>query len=162
VKLDDTVWGALLALLGGVLLVHVRGFPAMPGQHVGPGMFPGVLGAGLLAGGLVLVVSGLRQRARAGARTEPWASAPAWTRSPRAVAGFAVLVAVNLLYLLAVDRLGFVVTGSVYLAAMMLVLGVPARRALPLAIVLTLAVHAAFYKLLRVPLPWGVLQGVAW
>jgi len=73
-----------------------------------------------------------------------------------------VLVAVNLLYLFAVDRLGFVVTGSVYLAALMLVLGVPPRRALPLAIVLTLAVHAAFYKLLRVPLPWGVLQPIAW
>jgi putative tricarboxylic transport membrane protein len=32
----------------------------------------------------------------------------------------------------------------------------------PLAVVVTLIIHYAFYKLLRVPLPWGLLQGVAW
>ena len=26
----------------------------------------------------------------------------------------------------------------------------------------TLIIHYVFYKLLRVPLPWGLLQGVAW
>jgi putative tricarboxylic transport membrane protein len=34
--------------------------------------------------------------------------------------------------------------------------------AITVAIVATLLVHFAFYKLLRVPLPWGVLTGVAW
>ena len=29
-------------------------------------------------------------------------------------------------------------------------------------LVATLLVHLAFYKLLRVPLPWGVLKGIAW
>jgi putative tricarboxylic transport membrane protein len=32
----------------------------------------------------------------------------------------------------------------------------------PLAIVVTLLIHYVFYKLLRVPLPWGLLQKVAW
>jgi putative tricarboxylic transport membrane protein len=32
----------------------------------------------------------------------------------------------------------------------------------PIALVLTLLIHYAFYKLLRVPLPWGVLQPIAW
>ena len=31
-----------------------------------------------------------------------------------------------------------------------------------LALVLTLAIHYCFYKLLKVPLPWGVLQSIAW
>jgi len=35
-------------------------------------------------------------------------------------------------------------------------------RALVLAVLLTLLIHFVFYKLLRVPLPWGLLQGVAW
>jgi putative tricarboxylic transport membrane protein len=30
------------------------------------------------------------------------------------------------------------------------------------AFLMALAIHYAFYKLLRVPLPWGVLQGIAW
>ena len=41
-------------------------------------------------------------------------------------------------------------------------LRVPPWRALPIAVVATLVVHFAFYQLLRVPLPWGLLQGVAW
>jgi putative tricarboxylic transport membrane protein len=36
------------------------------------------------------------------------------------------------------------------------------RTGLPLAIVLTLVIQVAFYKLLKVPLPWGVLERFAW
>ena len=44
----------------------------------------------------------------------------------------------------------------------MAVLRVRASRAIPAALVMTLLIHYAFYKLLRVPLPWGVLQPIAW
>jgi putative tricarboxylic transport membrane protein len=39
---------------------------------------------------------------------------------------------------------------------------VPLGRALLIAVVATLVIHFAFYKLLRVPLPWGVLKNWAW
>jgi len=39
---------------------------------------------------------------------------------------------------------------------------VPAKWIVPLAVAMTLGIHYAFYKLLKVPLPWGLLQGVAW
>ncbi len=156
-KINDAIWGALAALFGVALLVHVQGFPAMPGQRIGPAYFPGLIGFGLIVCGVILAVRGWR--ARAGAR---WSEMPEWSRSPRHVLGFAMLVAVNLLYLLGVDRLGFVITGIVYLTALFWVLRVPRTRIVPLAIVLTLLIHFAFYKLLRVPLPWGLLQPVAW
>ena len=41
-KLNDAVWGALFALLGAAILWHVQGFPRIPGQNVGPGLFPGL------------------------------------------------------------------------------------------------------------------------
>ena len=41
-------------------------------------------------------------------------------------------------------------------------LGVKPGRAVIIAVVSTLLIHYAFYKLLRVPLPWGVLNGIAW
>jgi putative tricarboxylic transport membrane protein len=41
------------------------------------------------------------------------------------------------------------------------VLGVPRRRAVIVAVLATLVIWYAFYKLLRVPLPWGFLTGVA-
>ena len=160
-KLNDALWGALLMLFGGALLLHVQGFPRIPGQSVGPALFPGVLAVGLAAGGLLLVVRGLRARA-AGGDGSAWWAWPAWAYASRQRRAFLILVGVNVFYVMAIDRLGFVLTGTIYLAALMWSLRVRLARAVPMAIVLTLLVHYAFYKLLRVPLPWGVLQPVAW
>ena len=158
-KLNDAIWGALIALLGSAILWHVQGFPPMPGQRVGPAMFPGVLAVALMICGAVLIVAGLRARRAAGA---PWSVAPVWLRSPPHVLAFAVLLASNVFYLLAVDRLGFLPTAFVYLAALMWVLRVRLAAVLPISLIMALLIHYVFYKLLRVPLPWGVLQGIAW
>ena len=160
-KLDDALWGALLALLGGAILWHVQGFPRIPGQNVGPGLFPGALAVAMLVCGAILIATGLKARRSAGASFR-WAVAPEWLRSGRHVVAFLVLVASNVFYLLVVDRLGFLLTAFVYLAALMWVLRVRPAVAVPVAFVMALAIHYAFYKLLRVPLPWGVLQGIAW
>jgi putative tricarboxylic transport membrane protein len=161
-KLDDTVWGALLALLGAAILWHVQGFPRIPGQNVGPALFPGLVAAALLVCGVLLIAGGLRTRRRETGSTLPWVMAPDWLRSPPHLLAFAVLVASNVFYLLVVDRLGFPLTAFVYLAALMWVLRVRLALVLPVALAMALVVHYGFYKLLRVPLPWGVLQGIAW
>ena len=156
-KLRDAVWGALLLAFAGALLLHIRSFPPMPGQRIGPAVLPGMLAVGLGVCGACLLVRDLRM-----SRGAPWAEWPAWFAARPQVAALAVLVAVNVFYLLAVDRLGFIVTGSVYLVALMLSLRVRPVRAIVVAVLCTLAIHYAFYKLLKVPLPWGLLQGVAW
>ena len=160
-KFNDVVWGVLLALLGGAIVVHVQAFPRIRGENVGPALFPGIVAAALVVCGLVLVVLGLAQR-RAGAGAPPWSQAPEWLRSPPHVLAFVVLVASNVFYLLAVDRLGFLITAFVYLTALIWVLRVRLALVLPVALVMALLIHYAFYKLLRVPLPWGLLQGIAW
>jgi len=161
VKINDALWGALFALFGAAILWHVQGFPRIPGQNVGPALFPGVLGAAMLVCGAILFVGGMKQR-RADGPAARWAVAPEWVRSHRHVLAFGVLVASNVFYLLVVDRLGFLLTAFVYLAALMWVLRVRLAVTLPVAFLMALAIHYAFYKLLRVPLPWGVLQGIAW
>ena len=160
-KINDAVWGALFALLGAAILWHVQGFPRIPGQNVGPGLFPGALAVAMLVCGAILIATGLKARRGAGT-TFRWAVAPEWLRSQRHVVAFLVLVASNVFYLLVVDRLGFLLTAFVYLAALMWVLRVRLAVAVPVAFIMALAIHYAFYKLLRVPLPWGVLQGIAW
>jgi putative tricarboxylic transport membrane protein len=160
VKIDDRIWGALLLALAGVLLWHVQGFPNIPGQQVGPAALPGAIAVGLAVCGAILFVSGIR--ARAAAVRPGWIEWPEWMASRPQLVAFAALVGVNVFYLLAVERLGFVLTGIVYLFVLMASLRVRPGRALILAALLTLAVHYAFYKLLKVPLPWGVLQQVAW
>jgi putative tricarboxylic transport membrane protein len=126
----------------------------MPGQKFGPAWFPGLVAGGLGICGVLLVTAGLRQRT-------PWAEVPEWIRSPRARAAVAALVGGLLLYVLAADTLGFHITGLVLLALWMRLLGAAWKVTLPVALVATLVIHFCFYKLLRVPLPWGVLEAFA-
>lgn len=156
-KVNDAIFGIVLMLLGGAVLAAIRGYPNIPGQPVGPALFPGLIAAGLCVCGVLLVVKGLQNRAG-----EPWLAWDDWVHSPRHIAGFAVLVGSIVFYIVAADTLGFLLTAPVILLALFLVLRVKPVTAVTVAIVATVVVHFAFYKLLRVPLPWGVLKGVAW
>ena len=158
-KFNDAVWGGLIALFGVALFAHVQSFPTIPGQNVGPALFPGIIAVALVVCGVLLVVRGVAARRHAGSA---WAEVPVWLRSRPQWLGFVVLVAVNVFYLLAVERLGFVIVAFFYLLALLRVLAVPWPRACLVSLVMALAVHTAFYKLLKVPLPWGVLERFAW
>lgn len=156
-KLNDAVFGLLLIALGGGVLFAVQGYPKIPGQPVGPALFPGLIAAGLCVCGLLLVVRGWLHR-----REQRWLAWDDWVRSPRHVLALAVLLASIVFYIVAAEALGFLPTGTIILLALFLVLRVPPLRAVVIAVVAVLLVHTAFYKLLKVPLPWGVLTGVSW
>ena len=156
-KLNDAVFGLLFMLLGAAVLAAVQGYPKIPGQPVGPALFPGLIAAGLCVCGVLLVARGWRARA-----DQPWLAWEDWVHSPRHVAALAVLLGAILFYILAADKLGFLPAAALVLVSLFLVLKVPPGRAVLIAVIAALVVHFAFYKLLRVPLPWGVLQGVAW
>jgi putative tricarboxylic transport membrane protein len=156
-KFNDAVFGLLLLALGVAVLVSVQSFPNIPGQKVGPGLFPGLIASGLCVGGLVLLVQGLRERA-----SVPWISFQSWVRSPRHLLSFVLLIASVLFYMLVSDKLGFVLTAVIVLTVMFHVLRVPLAKAILFAVLATLLIHFAFYKMLRVPLPWGVLVDFAW
>jgi putative tricarboxylic transport membrane protein len=160
-KLNDAVWGALLMLFSAVVLIHIQGFPKIPGQKVGPALFPGVLAAGLAVCAVMLIAKGLAARAQGGERAR-WIELDGWARQRRLVIAFFAVIGVNVFYILAVDRLGFILTAVVYLGTLFTVFGVRVKWVVPLALAVTLVIHYAFYKMLKVPLPWGVLQGIAW
>jgi putative tricarboxylic transport membrane protein len=163
VKLNDAVWGILCVLLAGAILIHVQGFPPIPGQKVGPDLFPGTIAVGIAVCGLLLIARGVRARlAREEGAQWQWLWLPPWLKSGRHVAAILVLVGINVFYLLVVDTLGFIPTGFLYLLAFMWVMQVRMVRAIPVALIMTLAIHYAFYKMLRVPLPWGALLPIAW
>jgi putative tricarboxylic transport membrane protein len=155
-KLADTLTGALVALLGVAVFLYARTFPPMPGQPVGPSLFPSIVGVALAALGVVLALSG-RHRPPAAAADEP-----GWISRPRMVANFAVVIGTLLFYAAIVNTLGFIPTAALFLSMLMLAFGVRRARILPLAVLIAVAVHFGFYTLLRVPLPWGMLEGVAW
>jgi putative tricarboxylic transport membrane protein len=155
-KSNDAIFGLLLLILGSVVLFAIRGYPKIPGQPVGPALFPGLIAVGLCVCGLLLLLRGLR-RPRA-----PWLVFDDWIRSPRHIAALVVLLGSVVFYIVAANALGFLPTAFIILLALFLVLRVTPTRSLLLAVVATLVVHFVFYKLLRVPLPWGLLTPYAW
>jgi putative tricarboxylic transport membrane protein len=151
-KVNDALSGAGLAALGAVVLWHVQGFPAMPGQKFGPAWFPGLIAAGLLACGALLTL-----RAAPG----PWLALPEWTKRTRPIAGVASVIGGLLFYVFAADWLGFHLTGLLLLTLWCRLFGAGWRMSLAVAMIATLAIHLSFYKLLRIPLPWGLLERFA-
>ena len=156
-KINDAIFGLVLAVLGGLVLFTVQSYPKIPGQQVGPALFPGLIAAGILVCGLILVVRGWRER-----KAAPWVTPGDWVRSPRHVAGFVLLVASVVFYIVAAEKLGFLLSAVLILTAMCYVLRVPLGRSLLVAVVASLVIHFMFYKLLRVPLPWGILVNHSW
>jgi putative tricarboxylic transport membrane protein len=154
-KINDALSGAALAALGAVVLWHIQGFPPMPGQKFGPAWFPGLIAGGFIACGALLVASRLRD-----ATSEPLFALPEWSRRARPVASVVSVIAGLLLYIFAVDTLGFHITAGALLLAWSRLLGASWRLALPVSIAATVVIHLAFYKLLKVPLPWGLLERV--
>jgi putative tricarboxylic transport membrane protein len=157
VKLNDAVFGLLLIALGAGVLFAVQGYPKIPGQPVGPALFPGLLAAGLCVAGVLLVARGWRQRGE-----QRWLAWDGWVRSPRHVLALLVVLGSLMFYIAAAQVLGFLPVATTILLVLFLVLRVRPVLAVVVAVLAALVVHFAFYKLLKVPLPWGLLQGVAW
>ncbi len=155
-RLNDTFTGALLLLLGLAIVAFAQSFPLSPGQSFGPGLFPSLAGGGLAVCGLRLLWVGVRQRGTAAMEWDDWA------RRPRMVFNCALVIGDLIFYALVVDRVGFFITAFVFVAVLFLAFGVPRRWIPLLAATVTVGLHFAFYTLLRVPLPWGWLEAIAW
>lgn len=146
--------GALLVALAAAILWHIQGFPEMPGQRFGPAWFPGLIAAGLGGCGMLLIVVGVRQRG-------PWLTLPNWVGRRRPLLGLASVIAGLVFYVLAADKLGFHIVGVALLALWIRMLGGSWRVAVAVGVVGTVVIHLSFYKLLRIPLPWGLLERYA-
>ena len=155
-KINDALGGAALVALGAAVLWHIQGFPPMPGQKFGPAWFPGLIATGLVVCGLLLMATRLRATA-----PQPLMQLPDWVRRPRAVAAIFGVVAGLLFYIFAVGTLGFHLTAMLLLLLWSRLLRASWTLAVPVAVVATVVIHLAFYKLLKVPLPWGMFVNFA-
>jgi len=156
-KFNDAISGGLLLALAIAILVNIQTFPKIPGQSIGPSAFPGLLAGILAVCAVILIERGLRERL-GGA----WITPGEWLRSRYHAGNFLLTIGVLLFYILLADKLGFIICGVVVLSALFWKLRVRPILIAPIAICVTLLIHAIFYKGLRVPLPWGLLLPVAW
>ena len=156
-KINDVLSGLLIGSLGALLFGHVQSFPPMQGQDVGPNMFPQLIAVGLMVCAVMLVFKGLKSL-----KSQAWVTAPDWLGQGRIVLGFVLIPLMLAFYVAVSESLGFLPTAVILLLALFLVFEVRLRTALPVALLGSLGIHALFYKLLRVPLPWGILEPFAW
>ena len=155
-KLGDALSGLAIVLVGLAIGAYAARFPAMPGQAIGPSAFPMMIGIGLTLLGVALTVTGTRTQHSWRVELEDW------IHKPRMVMNFSLVIASLLFYCFAVDGLGFFITAFIFLTVLFVAFGVTRVWIAPVALAVTVLMHYGFYSLLRVPLPWGVMEAVAW
>ncbi|MBI1736999.1 MAG: tripartite tricarboxylate transporter TctB family protein [Candidatus Rokubacteria bacterium] len=150
-KISDTVVGAGFVMAGAAIFAATANYPLLDEGHPGPSLFPRIV-AVLMAGfGAVLSAQGVRGRDAS--------EVIAWRQLHRS-SGFvnALFVLAGVLaFILLVDRAGFLVMSTFVLSILMWRLRVRLLWAVPISGLFTVLMYALFAKLLRVPLPLGLL-----
>ena len=157
-RLPDRVTGLFLVGLGAAAAYGGWQLPPVPGQPVGPNVFPLVIGTGLALCGLAIAF-GIGHSFEEEEELipveggQPKPAPPGWLYGLRALLPPALL----LFYVVAADRLGFIITAGLIVFVTSTALGARWKLSLPLAVLAPIGVHLIFSKLLRVPLPAGLL-----
>jgi putative tricarboxylic transport membrane protein len=159
-RLSDRITGSFIATLGALATYGGSRLPPVPGQDVGPSVFPMVIGAGLILCG-VMIALGIGHSFEEEPEVEAAAAGPPQQARPEGSLAYRLRALLPpgllLFYVYAADRLGFVPTAAIMILAAALAFRARLRLALPLALLAPVAIHLIFYKLLRVPLPPGLL-----
>jgi putative tricarboxylic transport membrane protein len=168
-KVSDRITGLMLVILGGFVYWGGSKLPPVPGQQVGPDVFPMVIGAALVVCGL-LIAFGIGRTfeedekvvldengnvAQINAITEPQTRLEIFLSG-----GWKILVPPTALffYYFASEKLGFWITASLMIFALAKSQGASLKATLALTVIAPAVVHLIFFKLLRVPLPMGFLK----
>ena len=186
-RFNDAITGAVLVVFAMAEIAYTRTFPSLHGQSYGPNLFPALIGVALAACGLVLIVRGLLAR-REGTIPEanvPEANAPEtngketasnamnnstlkWidsgnvTASKHARTNALLVIFFLLAYIFLSDWLGFIPLSLITVAVLLYRLGSSILIACSVAIITTAVIQVLFAKVLLVPLPAGLLQGLVW
>jgi len=155
--LPDRVTGLFLVGLGAAAAYGGWKLPPVPGQPVGPNVFPLVIGTGLALCGLAIAF-GIGHSFEEEEEIIPFEGGEA--PAPRGkLYGLRALLppALLLFYVFMADRLGFILTAGLIVFATSTALGARWKLSLPLTVLAPIAIHLIFSKLLRVPLPIGLL-----
>ena len=157
-RLPDRVTGLFLVGLGAAAAFGGWQLPPVPGQPVGPNVFPLVIGTGLALCGLAIAF-GIGHSFEEEEELIPVEGGQPTPPPTGKLYGLRALLppALLLFYVVAADRLGFIITAALIVFATSTALGARWKLSLPLAVLAPIGIHLIFSKLLRVPLPAGLL-----
>jgi putative tricarboxylic transport membrane protein len=156
-RLPDRVTGLFLVGLGAAAAYGGWLLPPVPGQPVGPNVFPLVIGTGLALCGLAIAF-GIGHSFEEEEELIPVEGSQPTPPAGKFYGLRALLPpALLLFYVVVADRLGFIITAALIVFVTSSALGARWKLSLPLAVLAPIGIHLIFSKLLRVPLPAGLL-----
>ena len=162
-RLSDRVTGLFTFGLGAVSAYAGSRLPPVPGQPEGPNVFPLVVGIGLcLCGAMIALGIGHKFEEEAEADLVAHSDLPTdeevlASHGPLYKLRVLIPPALLLFYVFTVDVLGFYVTTAAMILVAASVFGARPRLSVPVALIAPVVIHLVFYKLLRVPLPAGLV-----
>jgi putative tricarboxylic transport membrane protein len=129
----------------------------IPGQSIGSGLLPTIVAFGLAGCAVFLIIQDFASSPRT-----KLVQAGDWISDPVRILRVAIVLLGTASFIPFLDVVGFPVLSITVLMAFLLSLRVGLVTALTVSVVASLAIHTLFSKVFLVPLPWGVLQSVAW
>ncbi|MEM8569670.1 MAG: tripartite tricarboxylate transporter TctB family protein [Pseudomonadota bacterium] len=137
------------AVLGAAAIVAgTFGFREIPGQQFGSAFFPRITAGALALTGLALIVT---------SPGGPHVSLPTWVRTVERLRAAAIPIA-GLLWVLAAPMFGFLLTTFVMIFALSMIAGGRLLTSLGVAAGVSAVLHVIFSSVLRIPLPFGVIE----
>lgn len=146
-KKNDVISGAIFIGLGIFIFTQTFTYPSLEKGHPGPDLFPNLLAILFIGFGLTLI---LKARKLISAEAEIVAG-------PKRIANALFVLAIVAVYVGVVYFVGFLITSAVLLFLLMKKLGVTILKSAIASIIITLFINLMFSKILRVPLPFGIL-----
>ena len=154
-RVSDLVSGLAVAGLGLSIFLRSQTFPAVGGVAIAPSFYPGLIGGVLVLLGLVLALHAVLRK-----EVFPLVHPLNLLRRPgNAVALLAVPLAIVAYGLISPD-IGFIATAFPVSLGVMLAFRVRLGTGALAAFCLTLVFYLVFAKILRVPLPYGLIEAV--
>ena len=160
-RFNDAITGCVLVIFAIAEIAYTRTFPSLFGQSYGPDLFPRIIGFGLIATGLILIVRGVRQKQRAGINSQ-WVEIGPWIHQSNLKINILLVLLALVVYILLSDWLGFILMSMLILSVLLYRLGNSMLMSLLIAAATTATLQLVFAKLLLVPLPAGVLTGLVY
>jgi putative tricarboxylic transport membrane protein len=154
-KMSDVVTGAIFLLAGIAIILEARTFPAVGGQAYGSSFFPIILGAGMAIGGSTLAVIAIVK-----GRVFPLFRQPEWLKHIRAKLSLIIIILSLIFYILVANHLGFCLTVFLIVTGMRVWMKERLLSSILTAFCVTAVFYFLFGTLLRVPLPFGVVERI--
>jgi putative tricarboxylic transport membrane protein len=149
-RLHDGLIGAGFALAGAAVFAATLRFPRLEDGAPGPALFPQILAVLMVLAGIVVILQGRR-------RSGEGVPAPERVRARSGITNALAVFATIIAFMVVAPVLGFLITSAAILFGLMWRLGASVARAALASVGLTLFVYVIFGKVLRVPLPLGLL-----